>query len=67
MDGGAGEGQGDLKWQREGPGKREGQTPLDRSLGDLSPASWHTEKGFPKVKEAEVCRVFVVTGNRAEP
>jgi hypothetical protein len=38
MDDGAGEGQGNLKWRREDPGEREGQTQLDCSLGDLWPS-----------------------------
>lgn len=32
----------------EGPGKREGQTQLDCSLGEHGPASWHRERRLPQ-------------------
>lgn len=39
MDDAVGAVQGDLEWQRGGPGKREEQTQLDCSLGDRDPPS----------------------------
>lgn len=48
MDDGVGAVQGDLKWQRGGPAKREEQTQLDCSLGDRDPASWHSECRLPQ-------------------